>query len=321
VWHGEFLNRKKNGELYWEAASISPVFNEGGDITHFVAVKEDITRRKQAEEEIEILNASMTERAYDLEVANRKLDAAFHKLENANHRLEITNRELEAANGELEAFNYSVSHDLKKPLTNINGYCQVILNLFADQLDEQGRRYLQGIYSGTLRMSKLIDTLLDFSRLSRCDMVLERVDMSCIATEIATELRLSNPERDVSFMVEKGVTAYGDAGLLRIVLANIIGNAWKYTVNKEKPVVEFGMMDHCGKPAYFVRDNGAGFDMTQMKGLFTPFHRLHSQKEFAGHGIGLATVQRIIQRHEGDIWAEGKPDEGATFFFTLPAQD
>ena len=321
VWHGEFLNKKKNGELYWEAASISPVFNEEGKITHFVAVKEDITRRKRAEEEIEILNASLTARAYDLEEANRKLDASFHKLENANHRLEMTNRELEAANGELEAFNYSVSHDLKKPLTNINGYCQVILNLFADQLDEQSRRYLQEIYSGTLRMSKLIDTLLDFSRLSRCDMVLEKVDLSRIATEIAAELRLSTPERKVSFMVKKGVTAYGDAGLLRIVLANIIGNAWKYSVNKEKAVIEFGMMEHCGKSVYFVRDNGAGFDMTQMEGLFTPFHRLHSQKEFVGHGIGLATVQRIIQRHDGDIWAEGKTNEGATFFFTLQAPD
>jgi light-regulated signal transduction histidine kinase (bacteriophytochrome) len=122
-------------------------------------------------------------------------------------------------------------------------------------------------------------------------------------------------------MVKKGVTAHGDAGLLRIVLANIIGNAWKYSVNKEKAVIEFGMMEHSGKSVYFVRDNGAGFDMTQMEGLFTPFHRLHSQKEFVGHGIGLATVQRIIQRHDGDIWAEGKTNEGATFFFTLQAPD
>jgi PAS domain S-box-containing protein len=320
VWHGEFLNRKKNGELYWESASISPVFDEEGVITHFVAVKEDITRRKRAEEEIEVLNSSLAARAYELEEANSRLDAAFHEIETANHQLEMTNRELEAANRELEAFNYTVSHDLKKPLSNINGYCQVILHLFADQCDGQSRRYLQEIYSGTLRMSKLIDTLLDFSRLSRCDMVRGKVDLSGLATEIAAELRITAPERRVSFKIAKGITAYGDVNLLRVVLVNIIGNAWKFTANNEEAVIKFGMTEYDGKPAYFVRDNGVGFEMSQMDELFTPFYRLHSREGFAGHGIGLATVRRIIQRHGGQVWAEGKPDEGATLFFTLPAQ-
>lgn len=320
VWHGEFLNRKKNGELYWEAASISPVFDEEGVITHFVAVKEDITRRKRAEEEIDILNSSLAARAQELEEANYRLDAAFHELESANHQLEMTNSELEAANRELEAFNYTVSHDLKKPLSNINGYCQVILHLFADQCDEQSRRYLQEIYSGTLRMSKLIDTLLDFSRLSRSNIVREKVDLSGLVTEIAAELRLTAPERRVSFNIAKGITAYGDVNLLRIVLANIIGNAWKFSANNEEAIIEFGTTECDGKPAHFVRDNGVGFDMAQMDDLFTPFHRLHCREGFAGHGIGLATVRRIIQRHGGRVWAVGKPDEGATFFFTLPEQ-
>jgi PAS domain S-box-containing protein len=318
VWHGDFLNRKKNGEMYWEAASIAPVFDETGEITHFVAVKEDITLRKRAEEKIEALNANLAARAAELETANKKLEKAFHELETANNELEMANRELAAANNELEAFNYSVSHDLKKPLTNINGYCQVILHLHADQLNEQTRRYLKDIYSGTLRMSGLIDTLLDFSRLSRCEMVRETVDLSGMAAEIAAELRLAGPERRVMFKIAEGAKACGDASLLRVMLGNIIGNAWKYTARKEAGVIEFNMTEHDGKPVYFVRDNGAGFNMAEADGLFSPFHRLHNRDEFAGHGIGLAMVQRIIQRHGGRVWAEAKPEKGATFFFTLP---
>jgi PAS domain S-box-containing protein len=318
VWHGDFRNRKKNGELYWEAASIAPVFDGTGGITHFVAVKEDITFRKKAEEEIEALNATLAARALELETANEKLKEALQELTAANQELEMTNCELEAANNELEAFNYSVSHDLKKPLTNINGYCQVILHLHADQLDEQTRHYLKDIYSGTLRMSGLIDTLLDFSRLSRCEMVRETVDLSRMATEIAAELKLAGPERRVTFKIAEGAKACGDVSLLRVMLGNIIGNAWKYTARKEGAVIEFDMKEIEGKTVYFVRDNGAGFDMANAHGLFNPFHRLHSRDEFAGHGIGLATVQRIIQRHGGRVWAEAKPEEGATFYFTLP---
>jgi PAS domain S-box-containing protein len=302
VWHGEFLNRKKNGELYWEAASISPVIDEQGAITHFVAVKEDITARKEAEQQIEILNTSLAARAAELEAANR----------------------------ELEAFNYTVSHDLRKPLTNINGYCQVILQLCADQLNDQSRRYLQEIYSGTLRMNKLIDTLLNFSHLSRTDMVWKEIDLSGIAKMIAAELKLSEPERQVTFSIAEGITANGDAGLLRVVLENLLGNAWKYTGRKESAVIEFGALENrtgsdcqipnseLGNKVYYVRDNGAGFDMTKADQLFIPFHRLHHREEFTGHGIGLATVQRIIQRHGGRVWAEGEPDRGATFYFTLP---
>ncbi len=297
VWRGEFLNRKKNGELYWESSSISPVFDENGVITHFVAVKEDITLRKRAEEEIRELNLRLEARARELEAAKENL---------------------EAVNRELEAFNYTVSHDLKKPLTNINGFCQVILHLHADHLNEQSRRYLEEIYSATLRMNRLIDTLLDFSRLSRREMVRKRIDLSAMAAEVLAELTLGAPQRQVSCKIAEGITAYGDSGLVRVVLENLFGNAWKYSAEKKKAIIEFGVINHEGKPVHFVRDNGAGFDMSQADRLFTPFHRLHSEQTQTGHGIGLATVQRIIQRHGGRVWAEAKPKEGATFYFTLP---
>jgi PAS domain S-box-containing protein len=311
VWRGEFLNRKKDGELYWESASIAPVFDEAGTITHYVAVKEDITSRKRAEEEIEELNASLAARAYQLEEINHRLDAAFRELEAANRKLELSN-------SELEAFNYTVSHDLKQPLTNINGYCQVILKLFAAKLDEESSLFIRKIHADTLRMSNLIDSLLAFSRLSNCEMVAARVDLSRIATEIAIELRQTAPERRIRFKLAKGVTVYGDVALLRIAMGNIMGNASKYSARKDEAVIEFGVMECEGKPAYFVRDNGVGFDMGEMDGLFTPFRTLHDRKDFAGYGIGLATVQRIIHRHGGRVWAEGKPGEGAAFFFTLP---
>ena len=311
VWRGEFLNRKMNGEFYWESASIAPVFDEAGIITHFVAVKEDITSRKRAEEEIEGLNARLESRARELEEINRRLDAAFHDLEAANHKLELSN-------SELEAFNYTVSHDLKQPLTNINGYCQVILKLFASQLDGQSSDFIRKIHLDTLRMSNLIDSLLTFSRLSNCEMVGKKVDLSRTATEIAIELRHTTPERRMKFVIAEGVTVYGDANLLRIAMGNIMGNASKYCSKKEEAVIEFGSKDHAGKQVHFISDNGVGFDMRAIDGLFTPFRTLHDRKDFAGYGIGLATVQRIIHRHGGRIWAEGNPGKGATFFFTLP---
>jgi light-regulated signal transduction histidine kinase (bacteriophytochrome) len=167
-------------------------------------------------------------------------------------------------------------------------------------------------------MCNLIDSLLAFSRLSNCEIVGKKVDLSRTATEIAIELRHTSPERRIRFIIGEGITTYGDAGLLRIAMGNIMGNASKYSARREEAVIEFGSMDYEGKPAYFIRDNGVGFDMGQIDGLFTPFRTLHDRKDFAGYGIGLATVQRIIHRHGGRIWAEGKPGEGATFFFTLP---
>jgi PAS domain S-box-containing protein len=288
-WHGEFRNRRKDGTLFWEAASISPLFDQSGRISHFVAVKEDITRRKEAERQIELLNTDLAARA----------------------------AELEAANQELEAFNYSVSHDLRRPLTSINGYCQVILQLCANRLDAESLGYIREIHDGTLRMSQLIQTLLKFSRVSRGEVVRKRVDLSRLANEIAAGHLLAEPERRVAFRIAEDVTDECDAGLMRIVLENLIGNAWKYTARQEEAVIEFGAAGHDCATSCFVRDNGIGFAMEEAERLFIPFHRLHHREDFEGHGIGLSMVQRIIQRHGGQVWAEGEEGRGATFWFTL----
>ena len=290
-WHGQLLNRKKNGELYWESASISPIFNDQGAITHFVAVKEDITERKRAEERIEELNTTLAARA----------------------------SELEAANQELEAFNYMVSHDLRKPLTNINCSSQVILELYRSLLDEQCNGYVKEIYDETLRMSQLIDTLLKFSRLNRTELRRQTVDLSDSAAYVASKLRTADPERAATFHIASGIVAHGDPKLLLVVLENLLGNAWKYTGTRDETVIEFGVTESKECPACFVRDNGIGFDMAYVEKLFLPFERAPGTGEFVGHGIGLTTVQRIVQRHGGRVWAEGEPDKGATFYFTLPA--
>ncbi len=290
-WHGEFLNRKKDGGLYWESASISPIFGGQGDITHFVAVKEDITERKRAAEKIEILNTTLAARA----------------------------SELEAANQELEAFNSMVSHDLRKPLTNINCNCQVILELYRATLNEQCHDYVKDIYTETLRMSQLIDTLLTFSRLGRAELHLQPVDLSGTAAYVAKTFRQAEPGRNCTVHIEEGIRAEGDPKLLKVVLENLLGNAWKYTGKREKAIIEFGVTEIDGERVCFVRDNGIGFDMAYAEKLFLPFERAPDARDFEGYGIGLSTVRRIIQRHGGKIWAESEPDKGAAFFFTLPA--
>lgn len=231
--------------------------------------------------------------------------------------LAVRAAELEAANRELESFSYTVSHDLRKPLTNINGYCQLIQQLCADNLDSRCQGFISEIYEETLAMSKLIDTLLKFSLLTRSEMQREKVDLSRMARDIAAELAMMEPERPVTFMIMEGIEADGDARLLRVVLENLIGNAWKFTGKKAEAIIEFSKFELEGKIVYFVRDNGAGFNMCEADRLFGAFQRLHSKDEFEGTGIGLATVQRIIQRHGGQVWPEGKEDEGASFYFSL----
>jgi len=249
----------------------------------------DITERRRAEEEIKRLNADLAARAAELEIANR----------------------------ELEAFNYTVAHDLRKPLTVVNGYCQALGELCGSKLDEACNGYLREAYEGTLRMNRLIDALLNFSRLAHVEPRRESVDLSAMAHLVAAELKLAEPERRVGFQIADGVSVDGDAALLRIVLDNLLGNAWKYTSTREEAVIEFGMTEIDGHPACFIRDNGAGFDMEYAEKLFIPFQRLPGAEECKGFGIGLATVERIIRRHGGKIWAEGEPDKGATFWFTL----
>jgi len=223
---------------------------------------------------------------------------------------------LEAANIELEAFNYSVSHDLRNPLTAINCSSQLINELGGDKLDMQCRGYVQEIHDATLRMKRLIDTLLNFSRITRIEMRHGVVDLSKMVKEITLMLKISEPERRVTFRISEGSVTAGDADLLRLVLDNLMGNAWKFTRNREDAIIEFGMTRVEGKPACFVRDNGAGFDMAHAGRLFLPFQRL-SGTDVEGSGIGLATVDRIVRRHGGRVWAEGEPGKGATFYFTL----
>ncbi|HUS27651.1 MAG TPA: ATP-binding protein [Kofleriaceae bacterium] len=226
------------------------------------------------------------------------------------------------ANKELEAFSYSVSHDLRAPLRGIAGFSLALVEDESDKLSPKGHDYLNRIRAGAQRMGELIDDLLRLSRVSRADFKKERVDVSSLATLVVEDLRKSAPERSVAVDIQPNVSASADPRLLRIVLENLIGNAWKFTSKTESAKIEVGARDddsEGGKQrVYFVRDNGAGFDMKYAERLFAAFQRLHSDKEFPGTGIGLATVQRIVIRHGGRIWVEAAPSAGATFQFTLP---
>jgi PAS domain S-box-containing protein len=224
---------------------------------------------------------------------------------------------LETSNRELEAFSYSVAHDLRAPLRGINGFSSALLEDCADKLDEQGKDYLRRIGAGSERMGLLIDALLALSRVSRMELQRETVNLSRIAEAAIKQLRMSQPERVVEFVSQDDVLAEGDPALLRAVFDNLLGNAWKFTAGREVANIAFGTTEKDGAVVYYVKDNGAGFDMAYAGKLFIPFQRLHQASEFAGTGIGLATVQRIARRHGGEIWAEGIVGRGATFYFTL----
>ncbi len=227
------------------------------------------------------------------------------------------NTELAAVNKELETFAYSVSHDLRAPLRSIDGFSHALMEDYPDKLDEQGKGYLQRVRSATQRMGILIDDLLSLSRVTRREMGQETVDLSALAQSIAEELQETQPERQVDFVIAPGLTASGDSQLLHQLMENLLGNAWKFTGQHPKARIEFGVTQVNGKDTFFIRDDGTGFDMTYAEKLFGVFQRLHSQEEFPGTGVGLATVQRIAHRHGGQVWAEGKVEEGAIFYFTL----
>jgi signal transduction histidine kinase len=255
-------------------------------------------------------------RGFELERQNAELRSARDKVQEALEKQFGLSEKLEQTNQELEAFNCSVSHELCTPLTTIGGFAEVLQNLHKGQLDDQSARCLQGISEGALRMKRLIGALLDFSRVTRVELHRERFDLSAMAQAVAVELKLTDPEGHLRFLIPKGLKLRGDPGLCRIVLDNLIGNAWKHAGHRAQTVIEIGMTELAGKPVCFISDNGPGFGMADAGRLFLPFQRIPGI-DAAGHGIGLATVKRIVKRHGGRVWAESSPGEGATFFFTL----
>ena len=232
-------------------------------------------------------------------------------------RVEERTAQLESANKELESFSYSVSHDLRAPLRSMDGFSQILAQDYAGALDDQGRDHLKRVRAASQRMGQLIDDLLRLSRIARSEMTYAEADLSAMAQEIAGELRRAEPERNVEFDIAPGIRVRGDRSLLHVALENLLGNAWKFTSRRDPARIEFGAVNHDGATAYFVRDSGVGFDMAYADKLFGAFQRLHSHSEYPGTGIGLATVQRVIHRHGGRVWAEGVVDKGAIFYFTL----
>ncbi|HEX5744753.1 MAG TPA: PAS domain S-box protein [Archangium sp.] len=291
----DFKFVRKDGTFLWTKVSACPVHDDSnGQYTGSLAIVVDITRRREAEEQVRRLNAELERR-----IAERTA-------------------QLEFSNRELEAFAYSVAHDLRAPLRSISSFSLALTEDCAGQLDATGQQYLQRIRASAHRMAELIDGILALSRVNRAELVVKDVPLSDMARSISEQIQRWKPGRTVNFRIQEGLVARGDAQLLLLVLENLMGNAWKFTRDTPVAEIEFGTLPRTGKGhIYFVRDNGAGFDMEYQKKLFGVFQRLHTQQEFEGHGVGLATVQRIIRRHAGRVWGEGRVGEGATFYFTL----
>ncbi|NCB77049.1 MAG: PAS domain S-box protein [Negativicutes bacterium] len=296
--HNKGLRRHKDGHLLMVLKTASPLYSPEGYPMGASIIYKDISQLETAYEEIRTLNSELEDR-----VAKRT--AA-----------------LEAANQELEAFSYSVSHDLRSPLRSIDGFSLALLEDYSEHLDDTGRDYLQRLRGASQRMGQLIDDMLHLARISRTQMNLEKVNLSELAFQVLTELQQQEPQRQVEIRIEPSLMVLGDMPLLRIVLDNLLGNAWKFTGKTTQPSIEFGCRQdqETGELAFFVRDNGAGFDMAYAHKLFGVFQRLHHAKEFSGTGIGLATVNRIIHRHGGRIWADSQVNQGATFFFTIDTE-
>jgi PAS domain S-box-containing protein len=273
---------RKDGSRFWANVVITAMRDDAGRLRGFCKVSRDMTERRRAEEEIKRQNA-----------------------------------QLDAANRELDAFSYSVAHDLRAPLRAIDGFSSAALEDCKDQISAEGKLYLERVRAGAVRMAHLIDDLLRLSRISRQQMGRSEVDLSGLAQEVVSQLRVTSPDRQVRFTITPEISVTADRDLLRIVLENLLGNAWKFTSKEPQAQIELGMQNGDGQRIFFVRDNGPGFDMRYADKLFGVFQRLHRDSEFPGTGVGLATVQRIIQRHGGRIWAKAAVGEGATFYFAL----
>lgn len=293
VWKGEIKNRAKDGSFYWVDTTIVPFLNETGKPYQYVAIRADITGLKTAEEQVRRLNTELEQRVME------------------------RTAELTRANQELEAYSYSISHDLRAPLRAMKGFARILENEFDGQLSPEARHAIERIRDNAAKMGQLIDALLDFSSLKWVPVTKNQVAPDDIARGVFEELRPELADRRVDFEIGHLPACRADAKLLKQVFANLLSNALKYSRHRNPAVVRVGWSEANGQPAYFVQDNGAGFDMNYANKLFGVFQRLHSPDQFEGTGVGLAIARRIIQRHGGRIWAKAQTDEGATFYFTL----
>jgi PAS domain S-box-containing protein len=290
----EISVRSKSGTLLWLELDIAPIASGSGKFRHWVAVGRDISERRRQQQEILSLNGELEQRVL------------------------LRTGQLAEVNRELESFAYSVSHDLRSPLNTVDGFSQLLLKSDADRVSDKGKHYLERIRAGVRQMGDLIEGLLTLAHLSREEMRSEPVDLSALARSIEQAQREREPQREVAFHIDAGLSAHGDPRLLTAVLQNLLGNAWKFSARQPLAHITLGRQTgSSGEEVFFVRDNGAGFDMAFAHKLFGTFERLHSPGDFPGTGIGLATVKRVIERHGGRVWAEGKTDEGATFYFSL----
>ncbi len=289
----EIIFRKKDGTNFWNKFTLTPIPDENGEITHFVGFHSDISKRKSAEEALELLNETLEKKVLERTAA------------------------LTDANRELETFNYTVSHDLQSPLRVVNGYAKLLTKNFAEKLDDDGKHYLKTIESSALQMSKLVRELLAFAKLGKTQLNKSSVNMRDVVEMALTDVKLTSENFRAGVTVKDLKPVNGDFGLLKQVWTNLIDNAVKYSSKKEHPKIEIGMIVQQIGNVYYVKDNGAGFDMKYAQRLFEVFQRMSNATEFNGTGVGLATVHRIVTKHGGKIWAEAEDGKGATFFFTI----
>ncbi len=291
-WRGEFLNKKKNGEVFWELAVIAPVINDKGEIINFIAVKEDITERKRAEETIASLNSNLEEKVKE------------------------RTAELQEANTALEAFSYSASHDLRAPLRSIMGFSGIIRNEYAQSFNTGLREAFEYIDHEAKRMNDIITDMLALAHSGKETLRISEVDFTLLFAQVWEDLKISQPNHA---LIEFGTLPIcpADASMMQQVIVNLLGNAIKYSSKREHPLIMVSCEEVHGDYIFSIRDNGAGFDMKMYSKLFSAFHRLHGLSEFEGTGIGLSLVKRIIEKHGGHVWAEGMTDQGATFHFSL----
>lgn len=292
-FHVEFRGKMHDGSLRWLMIQGKSVSTDGHNDSRVIGVLQDVTERKSAEDRVHHLNCELEQRVL------------------------MRTAELEASLSELDAFSYSVAHDLRAPVRAVVGFSQILIRGCQHEMSERNADYLQRVYAAGVRMNGVIDGLLALSRITRADLHRVPVNLSALAEQIITELKQSDPQRVVDTVISKDVEAIADRALMKIVMDNLLRNAWKFTSKTPIAKIEFGVMKSDIGPTYFVRDDGAGFDMTFADKLFGAFQRLHHNDDFEGYGIGLATVHRIVRRHGGDIWAEGKVEKGAAFYFTL----